>query len=288
MKKTIKNIWKIARYPFLYLMIQFIITLLYTFILGVIIGIEEASSGIFLTSEESIEIIQARTDHRIIVIVSVMIFFLIMFPQFKKEWKKENFWSFGTVKPIYILLYLIFGISFNTVVVGIMNMLPTMPQQPTDGMIGNNLILEIIAIGLLAPIVEEIIYRGIVQKRLTKMLKVPVALVLQALIFAVIHFHLVQGTYAFIFGIIVGLIYIWSGSIWSAIVVHIAFNSMSVIMTNILGDTEINLVYLGIAAVAGLAISIVCMVVLAKKRVIVDNIDEEIEVEKELVTDENV
>ena len=287
MNKIIKNTWKITCYPLLYMVIQTMVSYAYMFVLGVIIGIEEGLTGVYLTTEEAVLLVQARMEHGVTTIISVTILFLIIYSKLKKEWKINAFWSFNKIKTTYIILYFVLGFALNITMIGVLNMLPeSLTQQPIDGLIGNNIILELVSIALFAPVLEEIIYRSIIQKHLIKIMKLPVALVLQALIFALVHFSFVQGTYAFILGIIVGLVYIWSGSIWSAIIVHVAFNATSVVMTNILGDAEINLVYFGISAVAGLAISIVCMVVLAKKRIVIDNID--MEIEEEVVATENV
>ena len=287
MKKTIKNIWKIACYPLLFIIAQLVVTVIYMFVLGMIIGVEMVISNEMMSSEEIGELGVERFNLMVATVISAVWISLIVFIIFRKEWQAERFWSFSGLKVPPVLLWVVLGVGLNVITVFILTILPELfTQQPIDGMIGNNLLLEIITIALFMPILEEIIFRGIVQKRLIKIMKLPVALVLQALIFALVHFSFVQGTYAFILGIIVGLVYIWSGSIWSAIIVHVAFNATSVVMTNILGDAEVNMVYLGIAAVAGLAVSIVCMVVLAKKRIVIDNID--MEIEEEVVATENV
>jgi membrane protease YdiL (CAAX protease family) len=121
--------------------------------------------------------------------------------------------------------------------------------------------------GLLVPFLEEIIFRGVVFDRLRKTTKLPVALVLQALIFGISHLNVLQGTYTFVFGIAVGLIYLWSGSIWAAVAVHIAYNLTSVIFSYLLGDAEVRVSGLVVIALVGIAIAVAGMVVCRRGKV---------------------
>ena len=61
------------------------------------------------------------------------------------------------------------------------------------------------------------------------------AVLVQALIFGIMHLNLVQGIYTFILGIVLALIYMYSDSILGNITVHIIFNLLMVIVLLILG-----------------------------------------------------
>ena len=132
-----------------------------------------------------------------------------------------------------------------------------------EKMISGNLIVGFISIAVLGPIIEEIIFRGTVQKRLTKMMRLTGALILQAFIFGLIHGNILQGTYAFFLGLVIGVIYYLFDSIWYAIAIHLAFNGTSVIFANIALDIEIDPLYFAVISFVVLGISIAGLALLS-------------------------
>ena len=78
---------------------------------------------------------------------------------------------------------------------------------------------------MLAPIAEEIIFRGITFKLARKFTaKFWIANTIQALMFGIAHGNLVQGTYAFALGLVIGYIYRKFNSLWAAMLAHLTFN----------------------------------------------------------------
>jgi membrane protease YdiL (CAAX protease family) len=92
---------------------------------------------------------------------------------------------------------------------------------------------------ILAPIFEEILCRGIIFNELKKNLNVILSIIIQALIFAVLHFNMVEGMYAFLFGVVAGLVYFWTGSILSDIILHIVANFLASIVPTIMNPVII-------------------------------------------------
>ena len=86
-------------------------------------------------------------------------------------------------------------------------------------------------IGLLSPVLEELIFRGLILGLLMKIKKAPFIAVnaVAALLFGIYHGNIVQGTYAFIFGMLIGYIFKELGIV-AAITVHIAVNVSAVIL----------------------------------------------------------
>ncbi len=60
------------------------------------------------------------------------------------------------------------------------------------------------------------------------------AVLVQALIFGIMHLNLVQGIYTFILGIVLALIYMYSDSILGNITVHIIFNLLGALIVPML------------------------------------------------------
>ena len=82
--------------------------------------------------------------------------------------------------------------------------------------------------GILGPMGEELVCRGIVYhgyKRTGTMMQ---ALLLSSMIFALMHMNFNQAAYAFAIGVAMVLLVEATGSIWSSILVHVTFNSQQV------------------------------------------------------------
>ena len=83
-------------------------------------------------------------------------------------------------------------------------------------------------ISLLAPILEEVMFRGAIQGYLTRKLGNPwLAMAIAALVFGVYHMNPVQVVYASMFGFILGWMYYRTGSLMSVIVGHVLNNSIA-------------------------------------------------------------
>lgn len=117
--------------------------------------------------------------------------------------------------------------------------------------------LIIIGSGIIAPIAEELVFRYGMLKNLMK-INIPFALIFQAFIFGCAHGSLVQGTYAFILGLIFGISNYKEKSIIPSIIIHISINLSSVII-NLAGINE----YLMLCIL--FVISLIPTIVLAKK-----------------------
>jgi membrane protease YdiL (CAAX protease family) len=105
-------------------------------------------------------------------------------------------------------------------------------------------IVLFIQITMIGPIVEELLFRNILLRSLLDKYynKPSKAIVYSSIVFAFIHFNLVQGIAAFGGGIILGLIFYYTKSIKLCIVAHI-LNNILVVMPMPLGIV-MNLLYL--------------------------------------------
>ena len=86
------------------------------------------------------------------------------------------------------------------------------------------LLMGVLAI-FIAPITEEIIFRGILYRYFKSRIQPGPALLLSSLLFACMHFNLLSFLPLFIFGILLGRNYERTGSIKVPIVIHALFNA---------------------------------------------------------------
>lgn len=82
---------------------------------------------------------------------------------------------------------------------------------------------------IIAPVIEEILMRGFVLGGLRNNYGIIKALLISALLFSLLHFNMVQTLSAFVCGIILGLLYIKTNSIFCCIIAHCGYNLISYI-----------------------------------------------------------
>lgn len=97
------------------------------------------------------------------------------------------------------------------------------------GLMGSD--LGFLAVGVLAPLAEEMVFRGAVLRTLDAAFGRRfrwLAVVASALLFAVAHGNMAQGFSAFVLGLVLGWMYVRTGSIVPGVVFHWVNNSIAV------------------------------------------------------------
>ena len=90
-----------------------------------------------------------------------------------------------------------------------------------------DMLLSVIYVIIIGPVSEELIFRGALFDRFYLAFPFWGANVLQAVLFGVYHMNIIQGIYAFLLGILLGMIRQMTGSILSTIFCHMVFNATS-------------------------------------------------------------
>lgn len=93
-------------------------------------------------------------------------------------------------------------------------------------------IILIFSVSVVAPIFEEIIFRGIILNGMFRKLNSKViAIIISSLLFALMHMNLVQGINAFLLGILLGYIYLKTKSIHLSIFAHFINNTIGIMIS---------------------------------------------------------
>lgn len=98
---------------------------------------------------------------------------------------------------------------------------------------GSSFALQVIAAGIVGPIAEEMVFRGLLYNRIKKISGVIVAAVLSSIIFGVYHKNWIQAPYAMIIGLVCVYVYEKYNSIIAPILLHISANMFSLIISRI-------------------------------------------------------
>ena len=165
-----------------------------------------------------------------------MIWHLIHF-----KYVKFNLKSFGEVpgKTIWLSIPLIVAGMFFINLCSEFLGLPDLMQDTFLAMSRN--IFGIISITIMAPLVEELLFRGAIQGyMLRKGMKPLHAILIASAIFGIIHMNPIQIPFAFAIGMIFGWLYYRTGSVVPGIIGHFINNSIACLQMATLTEEEFN------------------------------------------------
>ena len=168
---------------------------------------------------------------------------------------------------VSVLIVACISISLNNII----SMTPLVTaslgyKEANANFYGSTLVLELISSALMTPILEELVFRGILFTRLKSMIpKIP-AIVVSALIFAAVHFNIVQFIYAFLLGIVLAILMDQADHVYPAIIGHITANLIAVLRTEtgILNRTMDKSAFAWVISVVLLVVGVGALIVLVK------------------------
>lgn len=131
--------------------------------------------------------------------------------------------------PMLILWGFVMVLLTGVVIEPVLELFPDAFLKMIDkmGMHGGWSILMLV---VLAPVMEEVLFRGILLESVRSKHSAGRAIVVSALMFGVIHFIPQQVVNAFVIGLILGYIYVRTESLWPVIVIHALNNAMAYII----------------------------------------------------------
>ena len=169
---------------------------------------------------------------------------LVAIPVVYADYKRDLMMTgqFGLKKPIdaqfikqiavVIIITICLSISLNNII----SMSPLISisqeyQNASDAFYGSSIGLELLGSALITPFLEELLHRGVVYGRLCRRMAAWQAVVISALIFATLHFNIVQFIYAFLLGVVFALFVEKTGRLFPAVLAHIVANAIAVVRT---------------------------------------------------------
>lgn len=145
----------------------------------------------------------------------------------KLTWQKNTFEKFN--KKTFISLFLLiiaFRLVFDAFVYPVIDLIPNLSiYSSSDELLNKSAIIYfIISACIYAPIIEEVIFRGIMLGGLLNRYSPKVAILLSSFLFALMHGNLHQGINAFLLGTLIAYVYYKTKSIYLAIFCHFINN----------------------------------------------------------------
>lgn len=228
MKKVLKTLGFVIGLPLLYMFIS-------TLVSGVYVGVYYIINQVGPDTFNILEILTPVIYH--LTIISDLITFIIIFFIFlglKKNLFKVCRFNKVNLKVLFYMI--VFSIGLSMLILFSMLILTPLFPNIFEGyslvqkslLLTHNSILSLIIVIVLIPIFEEIFFRGVIFGFLRDNYSIPLALVLQAFIFAICHYNLIQGIYAFILGLFLGIFFYVTNSLYASLVANITYKFFGV------------------------------------------------------------
>lgn len=121
----------------------------------------------------------------------------------------------------------------------------------------------IISTMIMAPLIEELIFRGLMLSRLRKAVPDAAAIVITSLIFGLAHGQILWMTYTFVLGVVLAIVAVKSDSVIPSIILHMVFNTCGIVIPTLLGEFISGAVCVALLVI-GILITAVLLAVLLK------------------------
>lgn len=141
--------------------------------------------------------------------------------------RKPAFWV-----TVSVLLAIVFSIGLNVFLnqVGLVEASDSF-QQISDKQMSVNLIIGIVLYGIISPLTEETIFRGILFNKMRKYFPVGISILVSSLFFGLYHGNPVQIIYGTLSGCLFAYLYAKSGRFYVTVILHGVMNVVTFLLT---------------------------------------------------------
>jgi membrane protease YdiL (CAAX protease family) len=101
----------------------------------------------------------------------------------------------------------------------------------------NDLLGSLLLAAIVAPLIEEILFRGLILQGFVRNYGAFHGLMLSSLLFGIVHFNPYQFVAGFILGLFIGLLFVRTGSILPGLLVHVLYNGALIGASGALQET---------------------------------------------------
>ena len=188
-------------------------------------------------------------------------------PEKKQDvrWNPVTYWA--TRLPILLIIGYGLQLAVSAVIAILSTAFPSLfssYKELISSLAGTGVdTMTFIAVSFLAPIGEELLFRGVVFSYARNALKKKWAILFQAALFGIYHLNLVQFVYALVIGYILGVLADRAGSIVPGIVLHVIINLSAYLVPAFFID---NIPKAGLSFALATAIVIPCLMVMFRKK----------------------
>lgn len=240
-------------YIFIYFSCQYTVMMMY------IMSIMSDSLLVTSIDEETLLYISKLTVEQTVPIMLVSNLLAILFVSFLQTARMRSLTDEFNLKPVNlgrIPTFILFGAALNVFVSGTISLLP-LPESLVNALeaqymsISENesLILVIISIAVVGGITEEIIFRGLVNSRLSRSFGKRAVIIISSVLFGLAHGTPIAVVYAGLLGAVFCIADEKFNSLIPSVLMHVSFNTVSCLMGNLDERWQMPLYIMSIAGV---------------------------------------
>ena len=265
MKEKFKSFCGALGYFLLVFVIQIVVSALIGMILGVMFVLNNPDA---LSNVEKMSSYILQFTNPIIIISDILaVLAIILIYHLKKRQIKKELLIIKT-KRVNLLTAVLLGASVWCINSGVLSIVESLDlfknafetfSETTSAVISGNYIISLLGTIIIVPFAEEFLFRGVIYRTLDRRFSIATTIIIQAVLFGILHGNLIQGTYATFLGIAFGYITYKSQSIWPAVICHMVNNGIAMILPNLLSaklDTMLFYIFLFVIGVIAFTVSI--------------------------------
>ena len=183
---------------------------------------------------------------------------------YRKEPLKER--AIGVAFAVAAGVFLGFGLNNLISLTPLMN--SSEYADAASAQYATNLWLELGVFAVVTPLLEELLYRGIIFGRLRRLVKPWIAILISAAIFGAMHFNIVQLLYAGLIGIALAYLMDRAGHMYIAVACHMTVNALSIVRTEtgFLSQTLVQKPWAYLLAVTACLVGVAILIAYGRRR----------------------
>jgi membrane protease YdiL (CAAX protease family) len=185
---------------------------------------------------------------------------ILVFHARRKSFLAET--GFAKVRIASLWPLIPMGLVLNILISSVIGMLP-IPKEVLEGyeeasklVTSGSLPLQILNVAVVTPVVEEIIFRGLIFSRLKKGMPALIAALLSAALFGVLHGQIIWAGYGFVIGLLFIAAFLKYRSLIAPILLHISFNASSFLLQWLSPDESYSMILFILSAALTLALAV--------------------------------
>ena len=238
MKQNSFKLLKVLFWPIIFMIGQFFIRLLFVATFNNRNYSNTNLSKIIKTSNYQLKLNNYLNNNTLIMVIIIAVIFIPLYYFIFKKYQNHT-----RIKINKLLVLILFSMSFALFYNAYLSIICNYHVSELP------LYVQIICSGLIGPIIEELIFRGIIFNKLKETYSINSSMVLTTVIFALFHASLTGIIYTFIFGYMLVNIYQYYKDLRYSILMHISANIIVILFGIIINMHNIsyNLIILAIS-----------------------------------------
>lgn len=237
-----RRIWRVFYPMFAYNGISYLVSFAATFLILGVVSLQYDSIRTLAVYQEIMEkVLEISLSYAYEIqaaagLLSIPLMNLFLRMDKKRRMAEGTWHDYEKVRPVQYLFALGLGLASSyaannmLLISGLMETTEEYAQLAEQFFKGN-LAAELLGLGLVIPVVEEMVFRGLMYERLKEIMDFRWAAVLAAVSFGAAHGNLVQGIFSFFLGLLMVYVYERYHSLLAPVLFHMVSNILAVIQS---------------------------------------------------------